>query len=104
MLENMKRLDSDRCVYSFNETETIENGGRSKEDSGHPRDPPRCLQDCREQFLDKVSAGYVDDFSKACIALTRNGPNEFLWPLYWCDSTFCGVSIDESGPLGQDRE
>lgn len=73
-------------------------------DSKHPSDPPRCLQNCKDQFLEKVSDGYDEDFSKACVSLTKDGPNQLLWPLYWCDSEFCGVYINRNGSLGQDRE
>lgn len=102
----MERVqETSNCGYSFNKTEANENGGWPKGDPGdHHSDPPRCLQNCREQFLEQVSHDYNEDFAKACAPLTKDGPNQGLWPLYWCDSTFCGVYIDRNGPLGQDRE
>ncbi|KAK1772428.1 hypothetical protein QBC33DRAFT_564905 [Phialemonium atrogriseum] len=100
----MERVEeTSNCGYSFNKTEANENGGWAKGDPGdHHSDPPRCLQNCREQFLEQVSHDYIEDFAKACAPLTKDGPNQGLWPLYWCDSTFCGVYIDRNGPLGQD--
>lgn len=100
-----KAETSGACSVSFNATEASENGGWIRGDQAERNgDPPRCLQNCREQFLGKVASEYDNDFTHACKSLTKDGPNQDLWPLYWCDSAFCGVYIDEKGPVGQDRE
>jgi hypothetical protein len=72
--------------------------------TGQHRDPPTCVRTCREEFLQTVSADYNETFRSVCSILTAKGPNPNLWPLYWCDSTYCGVWIDQNGKGGQDRE
>jgi hypothetical protein len=44
--------------------------------------------------------GWVD----GCRSLNTAMPIHDFWSLYWCDSTFCGVGIDQAGGVGQDRE
>lgn len=109
-------LDEDQCDCWFNKTEVKNSGGWEKTDdsmaggsSVHDRDPIRCLKSCREQFLATVLPGYnnetdTETFKSVCGKLTAKGPNLDLWPLYWCDSTLCGVWIDPAVKSGQDRE
>lgn len=66
--------------------------------------PQECLDNCREQYLAVVTPRWQAAFGDVCTSLSMEGPNEQLWPLYWCDSTFCGVWVNETGPTGQDRE
>jgi len=68
--------------------------------------PRSCLQNCRAQFLRRVLPGWKEDsgWSAGCQTLTSPVPNSALWPLYWCDSEFCGVAINQTGGLEQDRE
>ncbi|KAK4242183.1 hypothetical protein C8A03DRAFT_40457 [Achaetomium macrosporum] len=69
-------------------------------------DPSECLRNCKEHFLRSVlqswgeSSGWVD----GCRILNRAAPARDFWSLYWCDSTFCGVGISQTGGLGQDRD
>ena len=68
--------------------------------------PKSCLQNCRKQFLQSVSPGWTDDagWAEGCQNLTSQTPTSRFWSLYWCDSTFCGVAINQTGGLEQDRE
>jgi len=110
LIESLGRwtLEGDLCDCFFNKTEVKENGGWEKDDdsslASHSHDPIRCLQNCKTQFLEIVSANYSKTFSTVCTKLTTKGPSQDLWRLYWCDSTYCGVGIDQQVPAGQDRE
>jgi hypothetical protein len=99
-------LEGNFCDCVFNKTELKENGGWKQDDdmAATERDPIRCEQYCITRFLDTVSADHNETFSNVCARLTTEGPNQDLWPLYWCDSTYCGVWIDQTVPGGQDRE
>ncbi|KAK4101102.1 hypothetical protein N658DRAFT_559257 [Parathielavia hyrcaniae] len=68
-------------------------------------DPSHCLRNCKTQFLRSVLNGWEDDvgWAEGCRRLNRSVPLDEFWPLYWCDSTFCGVWIDPAGGLQQDR-
>ena len=97
------------CDCFFNTTEVKQNGGWETDGNNKMAAPDdearkRCIQNCKEQYLKTVSADYGETFSGVCDKLTTKGPNPNLWPLYWCDSTYCGVGIDPQGPEGQDRE
>ena len=93
------------CGFLFNATEAMDNGGwkRRHVERGEQRDPPRCLQDCKKQYLDIVSPGWSQSLNTACETLTTTQPNTQLWPLYWCDSAFCGLGVEQNGESGQDR-
>lgn len=69
-------------------------------------DPKPCLDFCRLQFMSSVVPGWSDDsrYHDGCHNLTGNLQSTRLWPLYWCDSIFCGVAIQQLGGLQQDRE
>jgi hypothetical protein len=101
-------LESNFCDCFFNKTEAKQNGGWENEDDSNMaalyKDPIRCEEYCKTRFLETVSADYNETFSSVCTKLTTKGPNQDLWPLYWCDSTYCGVGIDQEVPGGQDRE
>lgn len=105
-------LEANFCDCFFNKTEATENGGWVDNDdddddsnmAATDRDPIRCEEYCKTHFLETVSADYSETFSSVCTKLTTEGPNQDLWPLYWCDSTYCGVGIDQEVPWGQDRE
>jgi hypothetical protein len=66
-----------------------------------------CISLCRAAFLGRLSSSNqqvedVDDF--ICSLLSQQDINRELWQLYWCDSRYCGVGIDDGGGLGQDRK
>lgn len=69
-------------------------------------DPIACLRNCKVQFLGGLmrgwseSSGWVD----GCSNLNGTVPVVEFWTLYWCDSAFCGVGINQGGGNGQDRE
>ncbi|KAK0704880.1 hypothetical protein B0H67DRAFT_363110 [Lasiosphaeris hirsuta] len=67
-------------------------------------DPIPCLASCKRQFLEEISPGWKEDSSwpQGCQNLTSAKPTNRFWSLYWCDSTFCGVAINQTGGLGQD--
>ncbi|KAK4120907.1 hypothetical protein N657DRAFT_692790 [Parathielavia appendiculata] len=67
-------------------------------------DPSHCLRNCKAQFLRGVLQGWEEDLGwiEGCRSLNRSVPVREFWSLYWCDSIFCGVGIDPTGPLGQD--
>ncbi|RYP83865.1 hypothetical protein DL769_001287 [Monosporascus sp. CRB-8-3] len=56
------------------------------------RNPTACIRACRDQFIRARSGETGDDYRDICRILSRSGPNEDLWELYTCDSTFCGVA------------
>ena len=66
----------------------------------------QCLESCREQFLETVSIDHEtpEGWKYVCQDLTSTTPSSRFWPLYWCDTTFCGVWINQTGGLQQDRE
>ena len=68
--------------------------------------PKACLESCRSQFLQAVSPDWKGDsgWLDGCRNLTSRSATSRFWSLYWCDSTFCGVAIDQAGGLEQDRE
>ncbi|OIW27327.1 hypothetical protein CONLIGDRAFT_424688 [Coniochaeta ligniaria NRRL 30616] len=103
---DLEAIEGDFCDCFFNKTEVKENGGWEKDDdsdmAAHKRDAIRCLQNCKNQFLETVSADYSKTFISVCSKLTTKGPNQNLWPLYWCDSTLCGVWINQTGTTQQD--
>lgn len=105
---DLETIKGDFCGCYFNKTEVKDNGGWEKDDASDmaalDRDPIRCLHNCKTQFLETVSADYSETFSSVCGKLTTKGPNQNLWPLYWCDSKLCGVWIDQTVKEGQDRE
>ena len=109
---DLRIVQGNYCDCFFNKTEVEENGGWEKDDNSnmdsHQRDAPACVQNCRDQFLKKVSPDYRPDDSETlksvCSKLTTKGPNQDLWPLYWCDLTFCGVANLQSAKGGDDRE
>jgi hypothetical protein len=101
-------LDEAHCDCWFNKTEVENSGGRDNTDGSMAgvRMADKCIANCKDQFLDTVLPGYSNEtdaetFKTVCSKLTADGPNQQLWPLYWCDTTFCGVWIDQKG---QDRE
>ncbi|KAK1754733.1 hypothetical protein QBC47DRAFT_225233 [Echria macrotheca] len=66
--------------------------------------PKPCLEVCRNQFLQAVSPNWTEDsgWTTGCQNLTSAAPTTQFWSLYWCDSTFCGVAINQTGGLEQD--
>lgn len=98
------------CGCLFNVTEIQEHGGWQGGGGGGAASDKypqiiagECLQNCHSQFLGSVAPEWNTSLAPACEALTSASASA-LWPLYWCDSTFCGVGIDETGGLQQDRE
>ena len=71
---------------------------------------PQCLETCRREFLFSIGQTWPPQWPQLCESLTTTATTDTtalrnsLWPLYWCDSWFCGVWVNQSGPLGQDRE
>ncbi|KAL8380929.1 hypothetical protein RB595_005294 [Gaeumannomyces hyphopodioides] len=72
-------------------------------------DPPACLEACTatvmRRLLSSSPAGtqYCGAMTAdICGALQTSIPKKELYELYWCDSTYCGVSIDRRKGLGQD--
>ena len=66
----------------------------------------QCLESCRNQFLETVSNDHKtpEGWKDVCKDLTSTTPSSRFWSLYWCDTTFCGVWINQTGGLQQDRE
>ncbi|CCC10871.1 unnamed protein product [Sordaria macrospora k-hell] len=64
----------------------------------------QCLQSCRDQFLETVSIEHEtsEGWKYICKDLTSKTPSSRFWSLYWCDTTFCGVWINQTGGLQQD--
>lgn len=86
------------CECYVNSTEIKQ--GRWQED------PKVCLLNCKAQFLRSVARGWKEDvgWDDGCRKLNKGVAVHEFWSLYWCDSTFCGVGIDQAKGLGQDRE
>lgn len=70
------------------------------------KNPRECLRSCKAQFLRSVSETWEEEngWIDGCRTLNNGLPRQEFWALYWCDSRFCGVGIDPTGGLGQDRE
>lgn len=70
------------------------------------KDPIECLRRCKAQFLGSALESWGDSsgWDDGCRELNGSVPVRDFWALYWCDSTFCGVGINQAGGLGQDRE
>ncbi len=72
--------------------------------------PKSCLDNCRSQFLRRISPDWTDDnttsWPPGCRNLTTDKAmrSSQFWELYWCDELFCGVAINRTGGLEQDRE
>lgn len=105
----MERFDKDgNCSCSFNITNsrggkgsTAVGGGAEKTDES----AQQCVDECRQEYLKEIWPDYNNEtFGYVCTALSTKDSETKLWPLYWCDSTFCGVWLDQSMGLGQDRE
>lgn len=69
-------------------------------------EPYLCIQRCKAQFLRSVLAEWTENsgWVDGCRTLNGTAPVREFWSVYWCDSTFCGVGINQTGGLGQDRE
>ncbi|KAK4173551.1 hypothetical protein QBC36DRAFT_380899 [Triangularia setosa] len=91
----------DGCECHFNKAE-IEGGAWSEDKS-------QCISNCRTQFLRSITPGWSETLGWADVCGNLNLTSHDVdvaeyrfWSLYWCDSTFCGVAIDQSKGLGQD--
>ncbi|KAK0634576.1 hypothetical protein B0T17DRAFT_9914 [Bombardia bombarda] len=80
----------------------VDTAGLVKDESR--REPISCLQNCKDQFLRTLSPDWSEPsgWVNVCGNLTSNEPTRRLWPLYWCDSSFCGVWINQTGGVWQD--
>ncbi|KAK3297811.1 uncharacterized protein B0H64DRAFT_393130 [Chaetomium fimeti] len=89
---------SSACECYVNTAEIMQ--GRWQED------PSECLRNCKVQFLRTMANGWQENegWVEGCGSLEQGVPVQAFWSLYWCDSTFCGVGINQEGGLGQDRE
>ncbi|KAK0662531.1 hypothetical protein QBC41DRAFT_284972 [Cercophora samala] len=74
-------------------------------------DRSECISNCKTQFLQSITPGWSEASGWADVCGNLNSTSHDLeiaeyrfWSLYWCDSTFCGVAIDQSKGLGQDRD
>ncbi|KAK4655866.1 hypothetical protein QC762_306180 [Podospora pseudocomata] len=73
-------------------------------------DRSECISNCKTQFLQSISPGWSEaasGWADVCGNLNSTSKGvevaEYrFWSLYWCDSAFCGVAIDQSKGLGQD--
>ncbi|RYP45426.1 hypothetical protein DL768_008215 [Monosporascus sp. mg162] len=90
--------ESERQVTLVSLEHAHHQGNKNKRD-GRPRpeefglrDPAACIRACRDQFIRARSGETGDNYREICRILSRSGPNEDLWELYTCDSTFCGVA------------
>ncbi len=93
------------CSCPFNKTASaVKDRGRGKGQRTHDGDAQACIQTCKDTFLKSISPNYSENFGDVCALLSSKGPNEKLWSLYWCDSTFCGVWVNQSAGVGQDRK
>ncbi|KAJ4306785.1 hypothetical protein N0V88_000152 [Collariella sp. IMI 366227] len=90
-------LASSGCECYFNTAE-IKQGAWQE-------DPSVCLRNCRAQFMRSALKGWDDasGWDAGCKSLNSSVPVHDFWSLYWCDSTFCGVGIDQNGGLWQDQ-
>jgi hypothetical protein len=61
-----------------------------------------CLQNCRDTFRDSILP-YDKDFDKICAILADENNDAVFSALYGCDEG-CGVVINGTGQVGQDRE
>ncbi len=98
-MEEIKRRDTDSACECYVNAAEIQQG-RWQED------PSVCLRNCKAQFLRSVVKGWGEDvgWPDGCGKLNKGVAVHEFWSLYWCDSTFCGVGINQTGGLGQDRE
>lgn len=100
-MPNMSRRGTADCSCPFNEA-TGKEGEEAKIGLAYGQDPPTCLRRCRETYLGKLS-GKPDISPEACDILLTTTNRQQFHPLYWCDSSLCGVWIDPNGGLEQDR-
>lgn len=77
----------------------------------HGDSAQQCIDECRQGFLQYVlpsspsTPSGSTSLTVTCSQLSQNtAAQQSLWQLYWCDSVFCGVWIDDSGTIGQDRK
>ncbi|KAK3320620.1 hypothetical protein B0T19DRAFT_244239 [Cercophora scortea] len=93
----MERFVSSTDCQCYVDTAEIQKGGCRD-------DPKICLHNCKSEFLRTVSPDWDDATSwpSLCQKITSNVPTSRFWPLYWCDSTFCGVWINQTGGVWQD--
>jgi hypothetical protein len=97
------------CECAFNGTELEQQGGGFRtvafngEDIavGWNWDPESCLKDCMAQYMGQLSSNGTTSMTSLCEGLKNEGSRSALWPLYWCDATYCGVWNNQSG---SDRE
>ncbi|KAK4204703.1 hypothetical protein QBC40DRAFT_329061 [Triangularia verruculosa] len=68
-----------------------------------------CIANCKTQFLQSITPGWSEAQGWADVCGNLNltskdvGVAEYrFWSLYWCDSKFCGVAIEQGSRLGQD--
>ncbi|EJT79286.1 hypothetical protein GGTG_04372 [Gaeumannomyces tritici R3-111a-1] len=72
--------------------------------------PPACLEACTATVMRRLLSSSSSTGTQYCGSMTADIcgalqtsiPKKQLWELYWCDSTYCGVSIDRRKGLGQD--
>ena len=62
-----------------------------------------CIKSCREEYWSGISEQFNEQYGIICTYLSQPGTYQELWQLYWCDSNYCGVSIDQNAGKGQDR-
>ncbi|KAK4245338.1 hypothetical protein C7999DRAFT_43147 [Corynascus novoguineensis] len=96
MRREAKTTDNAACQCYVNTTEIQKGRG--------PEDPRECLTNCKAQFMKSVLEGWdvSNGWADGCASLNRGVKVQEFWSLYWCDSTFCGVAINQEGGLGQD--
>ena len=101
-----KRIEGEKRGCGFKGTRTEdENQHRAPgEPYDHAKIVTDCTHRCRDGFLESIFPDYKDDYSSACAALSSQEVGERFWDLYWCDSMDCGVWIDQTKGLGQDRK
>jgi hypothetical protein len=97
----MTELGLDGAYYG-----TRDKGGNHGNGWAREPDPKACLQDCKKQHLDSYLTSWEIDMMPLCNAAAagEEAARDMFWPLYWCDAAFCGVYIDATGDIGQDRE
>ncbi len=84
----------------------VDSHGRKRESCGEKDDASACIQCCKSRFLTELWPSYSNDTLSGdlCDALSGPSVSQELWHLYWCDSTLCGVWINQTDGIGQDRK
>ncbi|RYP73688.1 hypothetical protein DL770_007739 [Monosporascus sp. CRB-9-2] len=90
--ERGRQVTSVTLEHAHGQGNNNKRDGRPRPEEFGLRNPTACIRACRDQFIRARSGETGDNYREICRILSRSGPNEDLWELYTCDSTFCGVA------------